>query len=122
MGSEKRLNTLALIGERTQPHDREASSPNGSRLNEARVRDGFFFTPAHHTAFSQLPCISTMATQSRPPNGRDDVLSALNTAIASLKLAKEGASVTPAKNAFTSAGVLLTAIKVRFLPARLTDH
>ena len=43
--------------------------------------------------------------------GRDGVLS-LNMAIDALNLAKEAASVTPAKAAFTSAGVLLTMNRV----------
>ena len=63
-----------------------------------------------------------MATKPQPPNGRDDVLSTLDMAIATLNLAEEGTSVAPVKNAFTSAGVLLAAIKVGFLPARWTDY
>ena len=60
-----------------------------------------------------------MATESKPPNGRDGVLPTLNMAIAALNLANDGTSVVPVKNAFTSARVLLATIKVGFLPARV---
>ena len=48
--------------------------------------------------------------------GRGGVLSSLNMTINALDLAKESTGVTPARTAFTSASVLLTLIKVRFLP------
>ena len=51
----------------------------------------------------------------RQTQGRDGVLSSLNTAIGALNRAKEATSVTTVKATFTSAGVLLTAIKVGFL-------
>jgi len=44
-----------------------------------------------------------------------DVLPSLNVAIGILNSAKEATSVTPAKAAFTSTGVLLTTIKVGLL-------
>ena len=49
------------------------------------------------------------------PNRRDGALSALNTAIEAMNLAKEVSSVTPAKAVFGSVSVLLTMIRVRFL-------
>jgi len=62
-----------------------------------------------------------MATKSQRPNGQDGALSSLNTAIDALNLAKSSASITPAKAAFDSAGLLLTTIRVGFLPSRVAD-
>ena len=50
-----------------------------------------------------------MTTKTR---GRNDVISSLNVAIDALNLAKEVTTVTSAKAAFTSAGVLLAMIRV----------
>ena len=47
---------------------------------------------------------------------RENALSLLNVAIEAMDLAKEVSSATPAKAVFGSVSVLLTMIKVRFLP------
>ena len=60
-----------------------------------------------------------MAGESQGQKGRDSVLSSLNMAIGALNRAKEATSVTPAKAMFTSAGVLLTMIRVGFLPVHV---
>ena len=57
-----------------------------------------------------------MTNKSQQPKGRDGILSPLNVAIDGLNLAKELSSATPAKAVFGSVAVLLTMIKVRFLP------
>ena len=57
-----------------------------------------------------------MTNNSQRPKGRDGILSALNMAIDTLNLAKEVASVTPAKAAFGSVAILLAMIRVSFLP------
>jgi len=57
-----------------------------------------------------------MAAKSQRPKGGDSTLSSLNEAIDALNLA-EVSSITPAKAAFGSARVLLTEIRVGFLPA-----
>ena len=44
--------------------------------------------------------------------GRDGILSSLNMAIEGLNLAKEVASITPAKAVFGSVSILLTMIRV----------
>jgi len=74
-----------------------------------------------------LPTISTfaalcfdMATKTQQPKGRDDALSSLNTAINVLNRAGGATSVTEARAAFTSAGVLLTMIRVGFIPVRVS--
>ena len=54
-----------------------------------------------------------MAATSRRQKGRDGTLSSLNVAIEAMNLAKEVASITPAKAVFGSVGVLLTMIRVR---------
>ena len=46
---------------------------------------------------------------------QDGILSSLNAAIEAMNLAKELASVTPAKAVFGSVGVLLTMIRVSVL-------
>lgn len=59
-----------------------------------------------------------MATASQRPKGRAVVLPTLNVVIEALNLAKEIASITPAKAVFGSVSVLLTMIKVRFVVSR----
>jgi len=60
-----------------------------------------------------------MTGKSQRPKGRNSVLSSLDVAIGGLNLAKEATTVISAKTAFTSAGVLLTMIRVGFLPAHV---
>ena len=57
-----------------------------------------------------------MTDKSQRPKGRDGVLSSMNMAIDGLNLAKEISGVAPAKAVFGSVAVLLTMIKVCFLP------
>jgi len=57
-----------------------------------------------------------MDAKSQRPKEREGVLSSLNVAIEGLNLAKEIAAVAPAKAAFGSVSVLLTMVRVRFLP------
>jgi len=47
---------------------------------------------------------------------RDGVLSTLNVAIEAMNIAKDASSMTPAKAVFGSVSVLLTMIRVWFLP------
>ena len=68
--------------------------------------------PPRLTAFSSLPCASTMTDKSQHPRGREGVLSTLNLAIDGLNLAKEVSSVTPAKVAFGTVAIFLTMIRV----------
>ena len=63
-----------------------------------------------------------MDTKSKRPKERDGILSSLNVAIEAVNLAKEVSSVTPAKAAFGSVSILLTMIKVRFLPYDEISH
>ena len=63
--------------------------------------------------------VSTMADESRRPKGRDDALSSMSMAIGALNRANEATSATQAKAAFTSAAILLTVIRVRFLPVHV---
>ena len=60
-----------------------------------------------------------MTDKSQRPKGQDGALSSLNAAIDALNLAKEASSITPAKAAFGSASVLLTTIRVDFLPVHV---
>jgi len=60
-----------------------------------------------------------MADENQGSRGRDGVLSSLNMAIGALNRVKEATSVTPAKAAFTSAGILITMIRVGFLPVHV---
>ena len=57
-----------------------------------------------------------MSDNSQRPKGRDGALSMLNVAIDGLNLVKELSSVTPAKAVCGSVAVLLTMIRVKFLP------
>ena len=58
-----------------------------------------------------------MTDKSQRPMGQDSALSSLNVAIDTLHLAKEASSVMLAKSVFGSTSVLLTTIRVGFLPA-----
>ena len=53
-----------------------------------------------------------MTDKSQQPEGQDGVLSTLNVAIDTLNLAKEVASITPAKAAFGSVAILLAMVRV----------
>jgi len=64
-----------------------------------------------------------MAAKPQQPKGRDGTISSLNVAIEVLNLAKEAASITPAKAAFGSVSILLTVIRVSlFLSYDRTFH
>ena len=54
-----------------------------------------------------------MEARSQRPKGRDGGISSLNAAIEAMDLAKEVASITPAKAVFGSVSILFTMIKVR---------
>ena len=76
-----------------------------------------FAQPVCHTIFSQLPPLPlTMDADSQRTKGRDTVLSALNIAIETLNLAKDISTIAPAQAVFGSVSILLTMIRVRFLP------
>ena len=84
-----------------------------ARLHEARdIRLVFIRRGPHH-----FLVISTMATETQ--RHYDALISSLNTAIDTLNRAKGATSVAPAKAAFTSAGVLLTVIRVGFVPVHV---
>ena len=57
-----------------------------------------------------------MTDKSQRPKGRDGVFSSLSVAIDGLNFAKELSSITPATVVFGSVSVLLTMIRVSFLP------
>ena len=61
-----------------------------------------------------------METKYKRPEGPDvNALSSINVAIDTVDLAGDATSVTPAKDVFVSASILLTAIRVRFPPAHV---
>ena len=74
-----------------------------------------FAQPIYYIDLSQLPRVSTMDANSRREKWQDGILSSLNAAIEAMNLAKELASVTPAKAVFGSVSVLLTMIRVSIL-------
>jgi hypothetical protein len=53
-----------------------------------------------------------MEAQSQRPKDREGAISALNATIEAVNLAKEISSITPAKAAFGTVGVLLTMLRV----------
>ena len=61
-----------------------------------------------------------MTDKAQRPKGRDGVLSSLNAAVDILNIAKEVSSVAPANVAFSSTSDLLTLIRVRLLPTRVS--
>ena len=60
-----------------------------------------------------------MEAKFKRPNGRDGALFSLNAAIDALDLARDAASVKPAKDVFGSTSTLLARIRVRFLRTRV---
>ena len=56
-----------------------------------------------------------MKAKSQRPKEHEGAISALNTAIEAVNLAKEIASITPAKAVFGSASVVLAMIRASFL-------
>ena len=73
--------------------------------------------PVCHVVSSQLPQILSMDVDSQQSKPRDDgVLSSLNMAIEAMNLAKELSCVMPAQAVFGSVSVLLTMLRVCFLP------
>ena len=66
--------------------------------------------------FSPARSVWIMNTKPQQQKGRGGTLSSLNVAIETMNLAKEISSITPAKAVFGSVSVLLTMIRVRFLP------
>ena len=56
-----------------------------------------------------------MEATSQRPKDKEGAISALNTTIEAMNLAKEISSITPAKAAFGVVSVLLTMLRVRFL-------
>ena len=61
-----------------------------------------------------------METKSQRLKGPDGTISSLKAAIDTLDLAKGATSLKPAKNAIGSASVLLTTIRVRLFPAKVS--
>ena len=57
-----------------------------------------------------------MATTSQRPKERENAVSLLNAAIDAINLAEKISSITPATAVFGTVNVLLTMIKVCFLP------
>jgi len=57
-----------------------------------------------------------MEVESQRPKGREGTISALNTVIEALDLAREVSNIVPAEAVFGSASVTLVMIRVSFLP------
>ena len=72
-----------------------------------------------HTIVSPLPRVLTMDTKTKPPKRHNNVLSSLNMAIDTANLAGGILSDLSAKAVCGSISILLTAIKVCFLPTRV---
>ena len=78
-----------------------------------------FLTASWPQRLLLLPSPEPMAADAQQQKRRDIALSSLNAAIETLNLAKEISSITPAKAVFGSVSVILTTIKVCFLPRHL---
>ena len=87
-----------------------------SRQTLVSIKRELFLTACTSHRFLVVP---TMAEKSQRPKGRDSDLPSLDITIGALNRAKEATSITPAMAAFTSAGVLLTTIRVGSLPDRV---
>ena len=106
------------IPDSTTPRERPSPS-NGFVYEDGRpsvLGCGFFL---RHTVLSWSLQVSTTATMSQLPRGRDEALSTLDAAIGDLNLAEKTADATPAKAAFDSASVLLTLIRVDSHPTHV---
>ena len=74
-----------------------------------------------HRFLATASSISTMETKPQLLKGNDPVLSSLNAAIGALDLASDATSLKSAKDAFKSASILLTTIRVGFLLSAFFD-
>jgi len=81
---------------------------------------GFSSWPARHAGFSQPPPVFTMSAQAQRPTRRDGALSSLNAAIEAMNIVKDALSITPAKAVVGSVSIILTLIRVGFLPLSST--
>ena len=57
-----------------------------------------------------------MEAESQRPKGWESAISELNTAIKALNLAKDASGIAPARAVFDSVSIVLSAIRVSFLP------
>jgi len=64
---------------------------------------------------SRLSLVPTMEVGSQQPKEREDAISALDTAIRTLNLAKDASAIAPARTVFGSVSVILSTIRVGFL-------
>jgi hypothetical protein len=69
--------------------------------------------PVDYNVFSSYPDFEPMDPNAQRQKRRDAIVSSLNVAIEASNLAREVCSITPAKAAFGSFGVILTMIRVR---------
>jgi hypothetical protein len=72
-----------------------------------------------HSAFSPLSHLLAMESKSRRQKGYHDARSSLNAAIDALNLARGEVATKPAKDLLYSASILLTTIRVSFLPVHV---
>ena len=81
---------------------------------DGRSRPAFALLGDHPIAVSQPPWVSTMTDEYQQPKRQDGALPSLNTAIGTLN----ASSITLVMAVFGSTSVLLTTIRVGFLPVR----
>ena len=101
-----------LSEEYTRPHQMEWV------WYQAKVRDlpcrPVAVAFAHPNLFTPVPPTPTMAPTSHRVKGRDLALPTLDVLIQALNVAKDACGIPPAQIALSSAGTLLTMIRVRF--------
>ena len=83
-----------------------------ARFQICQTFERFLTQPPHLASFLSLPSVSTMTDNTQRPKGQGRGLSALNTAIDALNLAKEASSGTPANPVFGPVALLVTMIRV----------
>ena len=74
--------------------------------------------PLPSTPTSRLHCLSTMTDKSKQPKRRDGAIRSLDVAIGLVNIGKEASSMTPAPAVFGVVTILLTTIRVSFVPLR----
>ena len=78
----------------------------------------FHTTSAQHRYLARLPHVSTMTDKSKKGDG---AILSLDVAISLVNIGKEASSMTPAPAVFGVATILLTTIRVGFIPLRERD-
>ena len=96
----------------------------GATLRWTLVLIGVWNLPRNlyqHRYLAGLPCFSSMTDKSKQQKRRDGAIPSLDVAISLVSIGKEASSMTPAPAVFGVVTILLTTIRVSFIPLSERD-